>query len=107
MRAGRPRAGSRQWGGSAARRRRGAAAPAGHRPPARQRSSGVQPPPARPLTPHPSPPRRSRAAAHPGLGIQVGAVGDEVVEAVELAVVSRPHEGRPAELRRRGGGATR
>ena len=48
MRAGRPRARSRQRGGSAARRRRGAAAPAGHRPPAGQRGSGAQPPP---LTP--------------------------------------------------------
>eukprot|EP00964_Phaeocystis_antarctica_P028639 scaffold16162_cov56-Phaeocystis_antarctica.AAC.1 len=41
------------------------------------------------------------------LGIQVGALGDEVLEAVELAVVSRIREGRLAILRRRGGGATR
>jgi len=57
MRAGRPRAGSRQRGGSTctARRRRGAATPAGHRPPAGQQSSGAQPPP---LTLYPHTPRR-------------------------------------------------
>jgi hypothetical protein len=53
-----------------------------------------------PNLPHPSPPRRSRAAAHHALGIQLGTLGDEVVDAVELAVVSRPYEGRPAGLRR-------
>ena len=62
---------------------------------------------AHPLTPHTPPPRRSRAAAHIVLGIQVGALGDEVLEAVELAAQSRPNEGRVAFLRRRGGGATR
>ena len=61
--------------------------------------------PAHSLTPHPSPPRRSRAAAHIVLGIHVGALGDEVLEAVELALLSHPHEGRAAILRRRGGGA--
>ena len=49
-------------------------------------------------------------------GLKLSAVGDEVLEAAELAVVvlaapqdaiSREHEGRPAVLRRRGGGATR
>eukprot|EP00964_Phaeocystis_antarctica_P082634 scaffold51854_cov53-Phaeocystis_antarctica.AAC.5 len=48
MRAGRPRAGSRQRSGGAAWRRRGAAAPAGHRPPAGQRGSGEQPLPLSP-----------------------------------------------------------
>eukprot|EP00964_Phaeocystis_antarctica_P112648 scaffold76785_cov35-Phaeocystis_antarctica.AAC.1 len=45
--------------------------------------------------------------AHLVCGIHVGALGDEVLEAVELAVGSRLREGRPAVLRRRGGGATR
>ena len=48
-----------------------------------------------------------RGGAHLVCGIHVGALGDEVLEAVELAVDSRLHEGRPAVLRRRGGGATR
>ena len=45
--------------------------------------------------------------AHCGCGLKVGALGDEVLEADELAFASRPHEGRHAVLRRRGGGATR
>jgi hypothetical protein len=48
-----------------------------------------------------------RGGAHLGCGLKVGALGDEVLEAVELAVPSRPHEGRATVLRRRGGGATR
>jgi hypothetical protein len=48
-----------------------------------------------------------RGGAHVGCGLKAGAPGDEVLEAVELAVVSRLHEGREAVLRRRGGGATR
>ena len=48
-----------------------------------------------------------RAAAHIVLGIQFGALGDEVLEAVELAGLSRIHERRAAGLWRRGGGATR
>ena len=48
-----------------------------------------------------------RDGAHIVLGIQVGALGDEVLEAVELALGSRLHEGRLAVLRRRGGGVTR
>ena len=40
-------------------------------------------------------------------GLKVGAVGDEELEAVEIAVESRLNEGRLAVLRRRGGGATR
>jgi hypothetical protein len=48
-----------------------------------------------------------RGGAHVVCGVKLGTLGDEVLEAVEVAVVSRPHEGRPAELRRRGGGATR
>ena len=107
MRAGRPRAGSRQRGrqrGAAAEGRSGASGAPPARGAAGQRRAAS---PAHSLTPHPSPPRRSRAAAHIVLGIHVGALGDEVLEAVELAVVSRPHEGRVAVLRRRGGGAKR
>ena len=48
-----------------------------------------------------------RGGAHVVRGLKVGALGDEVLEAVELAVDSRLHEGRVAVLRRRGGGATR
>ena len=39
------------------------------------------------------------------LGIHVGALDDEVVDAVVSAMESRVHEGRIAVLRRRGGGA--
>ena len=46
--------------------------------------------------------RRSRF-----LSPKLGTLGDEVLEAVELAVASRVQEGRPAALRRRGGGDTR
>ena len=67
--------------------------------------TSMQPPRAHPLPS--TPPRRSRAAAHNALGIQVGALGNEVLEAVELAYSSRRHEGRAAFLWRRGGGATR
>ena len=35
------------------------------------------------------------------LGIQADALGDEAVDAAEVAVGSRPYEGRPAVLRRR------
>ena len=48
-----------------------------------------------------------QGGAHPVCGLKVGALGDEVLEAVELAGQSHPHEGRHAVLRRRGGGATR
>ena len=48
-----------------------------------------------------------RGGAHVVCGLKLGTLGDEVLEAVELAFESRPHEGRPAVLRRRGGGATR
>ena len=48
-----------------------------------------------------------RGGAHLVCGLKVGTLGDEVLEAVELASISRQHEGRPAVLRRRGGGATR
>ena len=48
-----------------------------------------------------------RGGAHVACGLKVGALGDEVLEAVEVAVASRLHEGRVAVLRRRGGGATR
>jgi hypothetical protein len=98
----------------AAGRRRGAAAEgrsgASGAPPARGAAGAAARslPRAPPNPPqHPSPPRRSRAAAHIALGIRVGALGDEVLEAAELAVASRLHEGRVAVLRRRGGGATR
>ena len=99
---GRPRAGSRQQGrqrGAAVEGRNGAS---GASPARGQWGSGAQPPPAHSLTPHPWPPRRSRAAAHMGaLGIQADALGDEAVDAAEVAVGSRPYEGRPAVLRRR------
>eukprot|EP00964_Phaeocystis_antarctica_P072379 scaffold44241_cov30-Phaeocystis_antarctica.AAC.1 len=51
--------------------------------------------------------RLAQGGAHIIRGLKVGALGGEVLEAVELAVGSRLHEGRPAVLRRRGGGATR
>eukprot|EP00964_Phaeocystis_antarctica_P073958 scaffold45427_cov54-Phaeocystis_antarctica.AAC.1 len=73
-----------------------AAAPGG-------KGGGALPPPLPSLPPTPL----ARAAAHVVLGIHVGALGDEVLEAVELAVVSRRYEGREAVLRRRGGGAIR
>ena len=41
-----------------------------------------------------------RGGAHIVFGLKVGALGDEVVEAVELAVPSRRHEGRESVLRK-------
>ena len=48
-----------------------------------------------------------RGGAHLVCGVKLGTLGDEVLEAVELAKASRAQEGRRAVLRRRGGGATR
>ena len=48
-----------------------------------------------------------RGGAHRACGRKVGAPGDEEVKAVELAEVSRIHEGREALLQTHGDGGTR
>ena len=48
-----------------------------------------------------------RGGAHIACGLKLGALGNEVLEAVELAELSRMYEGRLAVLRRRGGGTIR